>query len=133
VLDTISYYFKVYDRKKRLLFEGAKNGQHGWLQGKVIHYYKNGNVKRTEYRDYHNTNMNYQYMLENRSDLDTSYKWQYYRANGTLKKQKTFSIEKAAMLREGDVLFDPPYQFVAIPQTTFFKRNGQVQSVKLYR
>ena len=124
--DTTSYYFRVYDKKNRLLLEGQKNGIYGWLQGKIIFYYKNGKVKRIEYRDIDNMDMCHIYDFKNKNELDSSYTWKYYRSDGTIKMQKVYFIKE---LPENGM--DSAYKYEAIPQTTEYKRNGNVKSVKL--
>lgn len=73
-------YFKVYDRKNRLLFEGATKDSE--MIGCIQYYYKSGQLKRIE-----QWGTSY---YDGFDGINESGTWNYYRKDGSLKKQKEY-------------------------------------------
>ena len=93
LIDHSPRYFKIYDSKKRLLFEGLRK-QEEEMEGDIKFYYKNGKLKRIEHwdsKDYKNScdSNNWVRINDAPGPEET---WQYFRKNGTLKKQYDYIV-----------------------------------------
>lgn len=119
-----SYYFKVYNRKNKLCFEGRTNPAYRNLQGKIKYYYKSGELKKIEYRE--ESEIGIIDTINSCIDIGDEYSspkiWKYYRKKGTLKKQiefifKVYSCSPVLFAHSGI-------------KTTRFKFNEKVRSVK---
>jgi hypothetical protein len=113
-------YFKIYDAKKRLLFEGSrKKGSE--MEGDIKFYYKNGKLKRIEHWD----NKDYMDSCGNGIRINDAPgpegTWQFFRKNGSIKKQYDYIVK---------IYSFPSFDYNVIKQITKFRRNGIKKSVK---
>ena len=111
-----SYYFKVYDRNKKLVLEGKK-GAYQQMTGLVKFYYADGSIERTEFYRADNeipdsTRISY-------SDGTTPWgTWTYYNKNGQVFKTILYSAEKSTDNTE----------ICEIITTTIFNRDNVIKS-----
>lgn len=114
-------YFKVYDAKGRLLFEGL-SGIWTFMQGDIRFYYRSGQLKRIEHWDnqgYHDSCM---------GEVKASFHdapgregcWKYYRKKGSLYKQRDYLFK---------VYSCQPLNYGFVRQTTRY-RKGKIKSVR---
>ncbi len=114
-------YFKVYDSKNRLIFEGASGFSGTYLEGDIKYYHKSGHLKRIEQwgnnqgKDTCNTSFGFNDAPGHQGA------WKYFRKNGTLKKRTEYIIIVTSCIAQ---------DFSVIKQTTKFKRNGKIKSIK---
>lgn len=124
--DTTAHYFKVYDKRGRLLFEGERKKQtegdgNSFLRGDIKYYYKSGQLKRIEHWDseYHRDTCNTSLRISN-GFPDPEGSWKYFRKDGTLKKQWDYFIK---------VYSCEPLHYCVSKQITRFRKNGRQKSV----
>ena len=71
-------YFKIYNSKNRLIFEGKTENTR--MIGDIKYYYKSGQLKRIEHLG----------KLDSFDGINKTGVWKYYRKDGTLKKEKNY-------------------------------------------
>ena len=113
-------YFKVYDSKNRLVFEGLGGIIGTELEGDIKYYYKSGQLKRIEHWGY----------LQRKDTCNSSFRfndapghdetWKYFRKDGTLKKKTEYIIIVYSCLT---------IDYGVIKRITKF-RKGKIKSVK---
>ena len=115
-------YFKVYNSKNRLLFEGQTGLSGTGFEGDVKYYYKTGELKRIEhwgYKQHNDSCKNISIGFNDGPGREGT--WKYFRKDGTLKKQYDYIIK---------IYSCEPLNYAIIRQITKFKKNGKIKSIK---
>lgn len=115
-------YFKVYDKKNRLLMCGGREQGMTELSGDIIFYYHNGNIKRIAHWDSETfeDSCGNQYLIHDAPGREG--KWKYYRKDGSLKKEVERQIKFGSCK-----MFD----YTLRQHIRKHRRNGKVYSDKL--
>jgi len=116
-------YFKVYDKKDRLLLEGFSDDLGTEFTGDVKFFYKNGAPKNIEH--WNNT-----FLDTTCSNIAISMNdapgpegtWTTFRKNGTTKKQQQYLVE---------VYQCKPLQYCEVKQVNRYKRSGQAKPMRV--
>ena len=121
IIDHQPRFFKVYNSKNRLLFEG-KTSEGKELQGEIMFYYKTGKIKRIEYWDnkLRNDSCGFNGIQINDAPGREG-TWKFYYRNGKLKKEYKYIIK---------IYSCQPFEYRFLKQITTFKKNGKVKSVR---
>ena len=119
-------YFKIYNKKNKLLFEGGRriteSDFDGAMRGDIKYYYRSGQLKRIEHKDC-------EYYIDT---CDKRIKighgipkpegtWKFFRRDGSIIKRFDYSIEVKSCI---------PLSYSIVRQTTKYKKDGTVKSVK---
>lgn len=120
-----AFYYKVFKRKKRLLFEGLRPSYTNELRGDIRFYYASGKIKRIEHWD--DKAFRVDSCMDSVGLDDDSQKegiWKYYKRNGRLKKIVEYKITSTSC---------NPATGCKIAITKYYNRKGNVKSTKQKR
>lgn len=115
-------YFRVYDAKQRLWFEGQTTSDDGDLIGDIKYYYKSGQLKRIEHLDGQQVDCvctNDCYGWNDGQGPEGT--WKYFRKDGTQKKQVVYTI----FLKSCN-----PTRVKYVRLIYTFKKNGDKKNVR---
>lgn len=110
------HYFKVYNRRHQLLFEGGSKTPAGELEGDVICYYKSGIKKRIEHWDHQYTKDTCNESILFNEAPGPEGTWLYFRPDGSLKKKAVYSIKVTSC---------EPLRYHAVKTIIGYQRNGR--------
>jgi len=109
------YYYRVYNKKNRLLMEGGTDGPEAELLGDIKFYYSNGKLARIEHWDSAPLKDTCGGGIGLNDAPGPEGVWKYFRKNGSVKLQIVYFLKDCA-----DTL--------VYKKTNCFKRNGEVKS-----
>lgn len=122
LIDHPPRYFKVYDKRHRLMFEGLSGVSSGEMEGDIKYYYKHGQLKRIEHWAQPGPDTICANAIIALSDgINPEGTWKYFRKDGTLKKQVNYIIK---------VKYCEPLSYRIIRQTSKFKKNRKIKSIR---
>ena len=111
-----TYYFKIYGRKNRLLYEGLRFYE--VLTGDIKFYYRSGQIKRIEHvnnADHDVPCNNFTVMINDGPEPEGT--WHYFRKNGTIKRKIEYLIK---------VTNCEQFDYHIVRKTSWYKRNGNL-------